>query len=540
MRDVLLGSFLACFAVGSSACTDPPGSLALTLTLPSQADLRPTGMTTVTVNATLPGESPISTTSVLVDNSFTAGDLPVATDVQVGVVLRDVSNRIVGVGEAGQTIEIESTATTQLSIPVRRPFIYAATGTSLVAFDPTLDPRDDKFQTTVSGVGMPLFMISVGGDRLAVVTATHVLVVVTATNTVTGMIAIPSKPNDAAAIPGTHEIAVAHATGITIVDLDAGSVATAAVGPVDRVTAGPSADGTLYAYGLVDRIAPPELPPPLGTCAGMSSMVAVSVDAPSVVAAKTLGGAVSDLAAAPDTSQVFATLPCAGQVAKVVGDPLGEIGALTLTKIADVERAAVLTVAGSRVWAAGTKSAVPFCENGASTCGAQSVVSCAAGGTNDVLYADVGASLIVSSIPLAGGDAIQLIAPPRRETIIDAADAAGQHAQVLKPMTVVPLDLVTLPGGQYVSVVAKSTYYIAALAQGANVILPCLDAVSSDWLLFDLAAANVAQRVRTYCNVLATPATAFFDEWACEVPPEAETSIMAYQPSSIGALFGSR
>ena len=45
-------------------------------------------MTTVTVTATFPGESPLTTTSVIENNTFTAGDLPIGSDVQLGVVLR--------------------------------------------------------------------------------------------------------------------------------------------------------------------------------------------------------------------------------------------------------------------------------------------------------------------------------------------------------------------------------------------------------------------------------------------------------------------
>ena len=64
-----------------------------------------------------------------------------------------------------------------------------------------------------------------------------------------------------------------------------------------------------------------------------------------------------------------------------------------------------------------------------------------------------------------------------------------------------PLDLVTLPGGQYVSLITTNTYYIAALAQGATVILPCLKITTADWMLMDMASSSVASRVRTNCNL---------------------------------------
>lgn len=525
-----------------TACNAGQGSLELDLSLPTKPELRPIGMTTVTVTATFPGESPISTTSVIEDNKFAAGDFPVGRDAQIGVVLRDVSNRIVGVGEAGQTIDIVGDEATQITIPVRKPFVYASGAAPLISYDPTLDPRDDAFQSTVPGVSAGLFTISVGGDRAAVVTTNQVLVVATAENMVTGMIPIPSMPRDATAVPGTHKIAVAHATGITIVDLDTSTVATAGVGPVDKVTAGPAENGTMYAYGLIGRVAPPELPPPMGMCSGSSSIVTIEVDNPTTAMPKAISMAVSDIAAAPDTTALFASLPCAGRVARVTGDPTLEVGDLTLDEIATVERASVLAVAGNRIWAAGTQVSMPECSSGSGDCAATSMVSCTGGTSNDVVYVDQGASIIVSSIPLDGGDPIKFVAPPRRETIIDSRDDAMQHAQLLKAISAVPVDLVTLPGGQYVSLITKSRYFIVTLRNiiTGEVILPCLDAETHDWMLFDLASSAVSQRVRTFCSVVVQPMTGQFPMWQCDQPPESETSEMEYKPTSVGALFGAR
>ncbi len=529
-----LGILAACLLAGCPSSSD--GSLVLTLSLPSQPDLRPTGMTTVTVTATAPGASPIGTTSVLSTGSVSAGDLPVGNDIQIGVVLRDVSNRIVGVGEAGQAVDVLGDQATKLSIPVRRPFVYAASGTALYAFDPTLDPRDAKFQTMLGGVSGPQFTVSVGGDRLAVISGNQVQVVVTSTNTVMGMISVPAMVTDAAAVPGSHKLAVAHGAGIAIVDLDAGTVANAMVGPVDRVTVGPGLGGAMVAYGLVGRVLPPEKPMMLATCSGTSKIVAVAVDAPATAMPASVTAAISDLAAAPDVPMLFATLPCAGKVSKVGG--VIEGGALTLTDVVDLERAAVLTVAGDRVWAAGTKMSTPACTSG---CTATTPVACPQPAGNHLAYVTEGAHIIVKSIPLDGGMPITLDAPGRRETMVDKNDTARQHAQVLKALGVVPSDLVTLPGGQYVGLITKSRYYIEELTDGfGQRILPCLDATTADWLLIDLASSSVSQRVRTSCAVIVGTG-AFFDKWECDEPPAGERNgFTQYLPTSIGALFGSR
>lgn len=521
-----------------TACTPQQGSLELSLSLPTETTLRPIGMTTVTVTATFPGESPLTSTAVIEGNKFTASDLPLGEDVQLGVVLRDVSNRIVGVGEAGQTIDLVGEQATEITIPVRKPFVYASGATPLVSFDTTLDPRLDTFQGTVTGISSPLFSISVGGDRLAVITAGNVLVVATDSNAVTGSIPIPSAPRDATAVPGTHKVAVAHATGITIVDLDSMMVATAPVGPVDKVTAGPNEAGALFAYGLVGRVAPSELPPPMGACGtATSSIVAIEVDNVAPRAPKAVNAPISDIAAAPDAARLVATQPCSGQVSRVTGDPTAEVGTLALEDLTAIERAAVLTIAGNRIWAAGTDTAAPFCEGPPlGTCSANSAPSCTGTAGNDLGYVTEGATLIVASISLDGKDVIKFVAPDHRETMLDDDDDAEQHAQVLKALSIVPLDLVTLPGGQFVSLIAQSKYFIVAL----STVLPCLEGTADEWLLFDLASSAVAQRVRTFCDVNATPPFVTFPNWKCSDPPKAEMTEVEFHPTSVGALFGAR
>ncbi len=535
-RWIIVGAY----ALG--ACTSQ-GTFDLVLTLPTAPELRPTGMTTVTVVLTSGDESPVATTSVLEGNKFSAGDLGVAQDVRIEVQLRDVSNRLVGVGEASDLVDIVSGEQTTVSIPVRRPFVYASSGTSLFSFDPTLDPTDTKFQGQITGVTVPQIVVSVGGDRLAIVSTSQLSVLATDTNKLVGTpIALPGTTRDATAVPGTRQVAIAHDKGIAIVDIDTGTVTNAGVGPVDRVTVGPTADGRLLAYGLIGRVSPRLNP--LETCGGASSIVIVDVAAPAASTPKPLPQAVSDLAAAPENNALFATLPCAGKVVKIQGDV--EAANLTFADFAPLERAAVLAVAGGRVWAAGTHASLPNCTNQLGIdvpCQADSPTRCPPSGptpANSVDYVKEGANLIVQSIPLGGGMPITLDLPGRRETVFDVDDPAKQHAQVLRAFGAVPLDLVALPGGQYVGLVTTSNYYIQQLSQGSNIILPCLDATTSDWLLLDLASSSIAQRVRTSCDLVVGPANDF-PNWECDAPPPGERSSFGeYVPLSVGALFGAR
>src|SRR5580704_87812 len=121
------------------------GALDLDLSLPTDPDLRPANMASISVVATSPTIGTITDTSLLGSGSnetATAGELPVGSDVTIDVLFHDDESRLVGVGEAESAIDIVSTKTTTLAMPVRRPFVYTSSGTTLFSYDPTLDARD--------------------------------------------------------------------------------------------------------------------------------------------------------------------------------------------------------------------------------------------------------------------------------------------------------------------------------------------------------------------------------------------------------------
>ncbi|MBA2538860.1 MAG: hypothetical protein H0V17_04430 [Deltaproteobacteria bacterium] len=514
------------------------GSFDLELVLPQDPALRPTGMTTVTVTLTSGDQPPVSTTSVLDDNQFSAGDLAVANDVRIEVQLRDVSNRLVGVGEAADLIDIVANESTAVSIPVRRPFVYASNGTSLFSFDPTLDATDSDFQGQLLGVTGPQVAVSVGGDRLAIVSSSTITVFATDTNKPVGTaIQLQGTTRDAAYVPGTRKIAIASDQGIAIVDIDSGAIQSTLIAGVDRITVGPAADGRLRAHGLIGRVAPTINP--LATCSGTSMIVSIDVGAPPATAtAIALPDAVSDLAAAPENVGLFATLPCAGKVARITGDLDG--GTPTFEDFAMLPRASVLAVAAGRVIAAGTAPSDPTCSP---SCQPTSSTACSGPQpASKVNFVEAGAHLVVLSSPIAGGMPITIDLPDRRETLIDSDDPADGHAQVLRPFGAVPVDLVALPGGQHVGIVTSSNYYIEELTdQGTGItILPCLNATTADWLLLDLASSSIASRVRSSCTLVVGQAD-LFPNWECDVPPPGEQSAFGeYVPISVGALFGAR
>lgn len=530
------------FVIATAAACTQSGSLDLQLSLPDNADLAPTGMTSITVVASSPdfGAGTESATTILSGRTFTSNPLPIAKNVQIDVLFHDVSNRLVGVGQAPNLIDIVGDKTTTLTIPVRRPFVYASSGTKLYTFDPTLDPRSMKFQGQLTGLTAPQVAISVGGDRLVVASTNQLQIVETATHTVMGNpIAIPGMIKDAAPVPGSHRVAVAHSAGISIVDLDTGMVTTGGSASVDKVTVGPTLDNRMVAYGLVGRVAAPA--GPVDPCSGASMLLTVDVDQPDPAAVPAaLNQAVSAIAAAPDQAMLFATLPCTGKVSRIDN--------LKFTDVATLPRAATLAVANQRVWAAGSKASIPVCydtNNNPVTCPTSAPASCTATGTS-IVYVTPGANLIVQSIPIDGSSApTEVDVPEPRETMYSMQDDAHQHAQVLRALGMQPLDLVTLPGGQYVSLITTNTFFIASLGNPntGQIYLPCLSAQTSDWLLLDMASSSIANRVRTQCNLMVGPhpAGTLFPDWSCESAPAGQTPAFPdYIPISVGALFGAR
>ncbi|HUS27493.1 MAG TPA: hypothetical protein VMZ53_03260 [Kofleriaceae bacterium] len=537
MRRVLV---LSCVVAG---CTGQ-GSLDLQLSLPTAPELRPTGMTTVEVLATSPNIEPIANRSVLNGSFFSAGELPVADDVQLSVLLHDVSNRLVGLGEAPALVDIVGDKATTVSIPVRRPFIYASSGTTLYTFDPTLDPRDGKFQGKLDGLTTPQVAVSVGGDRLVVGGQSTLQVIDTATHKVTGgPIAMPGGGmiKDVAPVPGANIVAVAHTGGIAIVNLADGSVQNAEVGPVDRIAVGQAPDKRMVAYGLVGRVAPADSQ--LSACGGSSSIVAVFVDAPAATAPKPLPMGASAIAAAPSQAAVFATIPCQGHVVKIEGDPTSEVATLTFTMMSMLPNASTIAVLGDRVFAAGTRGSSPVCATASGNvtqCTTTTQVACPEPNATHLSYVTAGARLVVQSIPVGGGNPVELQLPEERETMISTDDPAEQHAQVLHPLSSVPLDLVALPGGQYVSLVTKNSYYIESLSDGFTVLLPCLKVTTGNWYLIDMASSSVAQRVRPSCD-LVYGMNAYFRMWKCDNAPEGQRPTLGeFMPVGVGALFGAR
>jgi len=506
---------LAATAAGLTGCGGG-GRLDLVLDLPDDAMLRPSGMTTVTVVAQPFEDDPIETTSVLDGTHFEAGDLPAGDPLALSVELRDGTGRMVGFGRAADPIVLSVDDQVQLRIPVRRPFLYAASASGLFTFDPTRDALDAAYQGRLAPPS-PLRVIPMAGDQLAVVSSTTIDVISTEDHQLLGgTVPTGGTPTDAAAVPGTHEIVIGLPTGFAIVDLDAGEIVPVAGPAVSRVTIGVMGDGRVVVYGLVDRVPPPEIDE---ACSTQTSRIATfDLATPDVVDTTNLSIGLADIAAGIDAPALVGAAPCLGAVVSIDTE--------TTTTLADLSRAAVVALQGTRVWAAGTQpSKIRY--NGA-------VID----------YVEDDAIETVVSVDIRGGGPLSFALARRRETMIDTDDPAREHAQVMKALAALPLDLVVLAGGEFVAVATRFRYHSSALVQsgpfGNIVVLPDMDGTTSDLVLINGSSLTAAQRVRSQC-VLVTGSADIFPNWTCGQTDEAETPrFTQFESVALGALFGAR
>jgi hypothetical protein len=240
----------------------------------------------------------------------------------------------------------------------------------------------------------------------------------------------------------------------------------------------------------------------------------IDLAAPDAVEYRSLNSGLADVAAGVDAPGLVGAAPCTGEL--VLIDDAGE------SQLAALPRAASVAIQGTRVWGAGTQPAVLRYTG------------------PDIDFVDEDAIELITFADLRGGGATQFSPGRRRETMIDRDDPAHEHAQVMKPMSALPLDLVVLAGGEFIAIGTRYKYHSSAYTVGLSVVLPQMDATTSDLILIDGATLAPAQRVRTDCD-LVTGQADIFPNWDCIATEAAETPRLGqFEPSALGALFGAR
>jgi hypothetical protein len=475
-------------------------------------------MATITVIARRQGEDSITTTSpIRMSNgaaTFDSGDLPVDEVIELSVEIRSVSSRLVGYGVAPTPFTPRGGEVIDVEVPVRKPFIYVASGSQVRTIDPSLDNLAPAFQGQLSINGASL-TVPISSADLAVVSGGQLLRVATTNHQSMGSgIALPANVRDVASVPTQDRVVIGHDAGIAIIDIANGMRTDVAgvTGAVRKVTVGRTGT-TWYAYGLVNQV----LPPATGACTGVSTIARVDLGS---MAAEMLapGKAIADITATGD-GRLYAAASCDDAIHSI------DISGVA-TSIADIERPTTIATWGDRVWAAGNIPRVdqnPTPPLGEVTAARPVLVSIDLGATN------------MQRIELA----------PRRETMITESDPVLELAQVMNARTLTPLDLAIVPGGQYIVLGFEATYdTVARVDIDGNIIIPEMRATTDDVAVIDSATGGVAQRIRSRCNLdFVGPSDPFygFADWRCDDPPAGQAPAGTdYQPGAISVLFGAR
>lgn len=499
-----------CAVACLGACADDPpaGNLNLVLTLPPMGDLRPTNMTVVAVGVLHADGSETLTTTPLDGTRFSAGEVQKGEPIRLSVELLDNGNSLVGFGKLDQTLTPDL-KNDDVTIPVRKPIVYIATGGTPHTIDTTRDSLDPKYQGAIAQLANTDLVVPIDGTEIAVLTSTAVSRVTTAEHKVVGSpieLAFGTV-KDAAPMPGQRQIAVVTTMGIAVVDLDAGKVTTRPLTPApDRIAIGGDPDGGFIAYVLTGRVAPAT---GAQVCMGTSQVLAVSLngamDPPTMVSTN---AAISDIAASG--TAVFGANPCVGEVRRLdTGTPKLQMG---------LTGASALAIERNRLWAAGS-------------------IPAPIGPTSSE-----GARILLSSIQLDGSDMQQVKLPQKAEVMTYDLDQKGELSINMHADTEVALDLAVLPGAQRVALLTQMNSHRNGRSDQFGLVIPPMDAVVNDFVLADTGTGSVVQRIRGKCTLDDHfPSGAEFDQWSCipitgsEAPAGGEMV-----PLSVGALYGGR
>jgi hypothetical protein len=497
------------------------GSVDLHLRLPADQALRPTEMSTITVVARRQGEDSITTTSPIRMSggraTFDSGDLPVDDVIELSVELRSTSGRLVGYGVAPTPFTPRAGESVDVDVPVRKPFIYVASGVAVRTIDPSLDDLAPAFQGQLSNIATASLTVPISSADLAVVSGGQLVRVATTDHQPSGAnVPLPPNARDIASVPTQDRVVIGHDGGIAIVDVATGTRTDIAgvTGSVRKVTVGRTGT-TWYAYGLVNQV----LPPMIGACTGVSTIARVDLDA---MTAETLapGKGIADITATGD-GRLYAAASCDGAIHQI--DITG-----VATAVADIDRPTTIATWGDRVWAAGNLPRMDINTDG-----------------DPEPEQIIAARPLLVSIDLAGSNMQRIELEPRRETMITASDPVLELAQVMNARTLTPLDLAIVPGGQYIVLGFEATYdTVARVDIDGNIIIPEMQATSDDVAVIDTATGGVAQRIRSRCNLdFVGPSHPLygFADWTCDIPPAGQVVTGAdYQPGSLSVLFGAR
>jgi len=488
-----------------AACGDD-GVVYLQLDLPADPALDPFDdrLADLTLTASAGGEQLLSTTTVAGDGRLELGQVPVAEQVSFELAGRARSGRMLAFGRSAP-VDVRADAAVDVPMRVRRPSAYVAGDADLAAIDTTLQPGDAYTAAIPIGGAVSAVAAARDGGELVVV-ADDGLRLVDTRDHVAAAAAVPLMgPAIDLAVSADGAWAVAThgdpTPGVSIVDL----AALRSGDPVDATfvttpAASAVAIGGDRAWVVLD---------PLDNlfCVGESSILAIPLDDPgSAGPPLALGAPGGDLVVDPGSGDALVALPCASKVVRI-SDPAGPA-----VPVAEQPGISAIAVARDRLWMMGHIDGPD-------------------------------AHLILASVPLEGGDLVELDMPTLEERAL-AVDLAGPGQGGLIQVTAdlaSAFDMVVLPDDEHVAILVAAVYLTdpSGDAGGGQPILPGITMVTYEYQLVELATGLGAQRLRTYCS-LSWDAGALLDDFACALAPGQDQAPTSFQPSDLAALYGAR
>jgi hypothetical protein len=496
-------AFAGLLLAGIAGCSDG-GGVRLRIELPDDPGLDPLAQVAELRLAATAGGEVIHTATVTdpergVPLDF--GDVPIADGVAFEVQGVAATGRVVAYGRGAAPVDVRGDEVVEVTIPVRRPFVYLPGGDQLLAIDATREPGE-AYATTID-VGAPVAGAAVTPDGTEIVVATDAALrlVATATHARAGAeLALPSPPIDLAISPDGAWAAITHATppGTSIVDL----AALRAGAPVEPAFVAGTRPGAVAIGGGLAWV----LEEPIDDlfCTAQSSVVAIPVASPTTFGPIPLGGAAGDLAVDPDTGAVLVA-GCGGRLLRVAAPGTSPDEVLQLPGLS------ALTIDRGRLWLAGHVDGED-------------------------------AHLTISSLPLAGGEPEPLDLPntEERALAVQLAEAGQDGLLALSADLHSAYAIAVLPDGEHVAILDAAVYLGEAAGDaGGQPIVPAITMITYEYQLVQLDTGLGAQRLRCSCDITWEPG-ALLDDFECARAPGQDEAPVTFQPREGTALYGSR
>jgi hypothetical protein len=499
---------VALWVIGLAACPAcHDGRVTLDLDVPTAPQLDPLlDADLLTLDGIVDGENVYSSTIDVPERGAPLhfAEVPVRDDVWFELSASTIAGRVVGFGRSSESFDITDDDDVRVPIRVRKPMAYLAGADALVVVDGTGEPGEDYVSMVPTGAPVRAVAATRDGAELVVATPTSVRLLSTLTHAATSSdVPLVAEPRELAISADGRWAAVSHQAmpqGVSIIDLQAlreGTAIAPTFVPIDRPGAIAIGGGVVWVLvNPIDSL----------FCSGTSSVVSVSLDAPSASTAIPLVGRSGTLTADPDSGAALVAIGCADQIV-AIDAPGGE----PHTIFASPGLGSV-TVANGRVWTTGTVNGVD-------------------------------AHLTLTDFNLDGSDPHTVELPTTEEhAVATALEESGQDGQIrLTADLHTAFAVSVLPDGAHVAIVDIAAYIGLASgdAGGGRPIIPDMQMITNEYQLVQLDTGLSAQRLRLACEISWDPG-ALLDSFRCATAPGQDEAPAPFAASDLSVLYGSR